>query len=121
MVGKNFLVLSGLLLLAGFFIFDHITSRSLWLDEALVANSLKTPLLKIHTQVIYNNQSILYLYVIKLWSLGIGESEWSLRSFSALFAFLLIILMYFCGRELFKNKAAGLWSAGLAATNYFLI
>lgn len=115
------LVLSALFLLVVFFIFNHITGRSLWLDEALVANSLKVPFLKIYTQVIYSNQSILYLYVIKLWSLVFGESELALRSFSAFFAWLLVVLMYFSGKVFFKNKTVGFWAATLASTNYFLI
>lgn len=109
------------LLLAGFFIFDHLGARSLWLDEANAANVIADSFSKLHKQSLVDGLPLFYSYLLKIWSLVFGESEFALRSFSALWCLVLIPLIYQVGADVFKNKKIGLLAAFLTAVNYFTI
>lgn len=109
------------LFLAGIFIVNHITARAFWVDEADVANTVGLPFSHLWHRAIIDGVPLSYAYVLKFWSLILGDSELSLRGFSALFALLLIVLIYRTADKFFENKKIGIIAAFVAATNYFLV
>lgn len=121
---KYLFVIGGCLLMAGFFIFDHITDRCFWIDEALMANALSAPFFQIYRAGLVGGGEyypLFYIYTLKFWSLIFGDSELAIRCFSAFFGLVLIIFIYQAGRYIFRSKKVGFWAAFLASTNYFLI
>jgi hypothetical protein len=108
------------LILGGFFRFHHIASNSLWLDEANSANFLKFPLGSLWHRLAGAESAPAYVYALKLWSFAFGDSEFGLRSFSAIIGLFSIIAIYFLGKSLFGKKT-GLWSAFFLSVNYFAI
>ena len=61
-----------------------------------------------------------YYLALKAWRAGLGETEFALRSLSALAGVVLVALVYRLGK-LFFNRPAALVAAALAAVNPFLI
>jgi len=106
---KFFIIISALIIVAVGFVgrtILFIKYRSLWLDEALLAESIITRnWAELLTQPLSNGQSapILYVVVIKaISSIYFGPSEISLRSFS-LFSFLwLLVCEWFLLKEILK-------------------
>ncbi|QRN85533.1 glycosyltransferase family 39 protein [Clostridia bacterium] len=78
------------------------TGRSLWLDEAFLAYSVsKRSLLDLAKTVLDRNQTapILYLYIVKIITVLFGNSEFTLRIFSAIsYVGLLACAYYLLGR-----------------------
>jgi Dolichyl-phosphate-mannose-protein mannosyltransferase len=109
------------LLLAGISIFNHITARAFWVDEADVANTISLPFSGLWHRAIIDGVPIFYSYVLKCWSLVLGDSELSLRGFSALFALLVILLLYRTADKFLEDKRIAIVAVFLASTNYFLI
>jgi hypothetical protein len=118
----QYLAIVACLILAAFFIFNHIGARAFWGDEADVANLISTntfhSLLK---NAILDGHPVLYAYLIKSWAFFFGLSEIALRSFSAFFALLIILILYPIGKSIFKSSKSGLLASFIAATNFFLI
>lgn len=117
----NFLFLASCLIIAAVFIFDHIGVRSFWLDEAAVGNILRSPADSLFSKSIVEGHPASYILALKFWSLVFGDSELALRSFSAVCALLIIVLLYKFSDEFFPQTAIKYWASFLAATNYFLI
>jgi len=126
LIKKNrvLLIIGGCLLMATFFIFDHIIVRCFWIDEVLMANALSVPFLEIYRAGLTGGSEyypLFYIYTLKFWSIIFGDSELAIRGFSAFFGLILIVFIYQAGSYIFKSKKVGLWSSFLASTNYFLI
>lgn len=107
--------------LASFFIFDHISARAFWSDEADVANIIDKPFSKLASEAVVDGHPLFYPYLLKIWSLIFGDSEFSLRGFSAFWGLWLIVLFYQAGKDFFRNNRIGLLAAFLASSSYFLI
>ncbi|MDD5547809.1 MAG: glycosyltransferase family 39 protein [Candidatus Pacebacteria bacterium] len=120
-ISLSFLAVAGCILLAVFFVFNHIGARSYWCDEAAMAEAISVPFSQLYERAIIDSHPIFYLYLAKIWSLVFGDGEIALRSLSAIFFLLLVGFIYKVGSYIFKSKSAGLWAAFLAATNYFMI
>lgn len=117
----SFFVIALSVLAASFLIFSNIGIVPFWLDEAAVANTINISFFDLLNAAIQDSHSIVYIYVIKSWSLFFGDSEVALRSFSALFALLFVPLMFNAAKFIFNSSRAGELAAILASTNYFLI
>ena len=109
------------LLLAGCFIFDHITLRAFWGDEADIANNLSLSFSHLWHRAIIDGNPLSYTYILKVWSLFFSDSELSLRGFSALFGLLLVFLLYRTADKFIEDNRVGYLVAFLASTNYFLV
>ncbi len=108
------------LLLATLLRFYRLDYQSYWNDEgnsrAMTAKSvsaiLRDSAADIHPPA--------YYLVLKAWAAFTGETEFALRSFSALTGIVLIALLYRLGLQYF-NPTAALLAALLSAVNPFLI
>jgi len=113
-------VLVFVLLLAAWLRFYRIEYQSYWNDEGnsrvlagkSVGNILASAAADIHPPG--------YYLALKVWRGLVGESEFGLRSFSALAGLVLVALLYRLGREYFDAPAA-VAAALLGAVNPFLI
>lgn len=103
-----------------FFVFNHIGKAIFWLDEALVANIMPLSYNSIFFKILTDIHPWFYTFLIKSWYLVFGDSEFALRSFSALSAILLLPVIYLISRKWFGKKIA-LITLALTSTNYFLI
>ena len=130
---KQIIILLFLIILLGTFLrFYHIGKESFWLDESATALTLKKYSIGeiFHNTVVkgqilpgyYDSNLDLppYYILIKIWSNLFGVSEVSLRSFSALFGFLAIPVIYFLSKELFNEKT-GLIASFLFSLNVVMI
>jgi len=103
------------LLLAGALVrlYPWLQNRSLWFDEALLANNLLSRSFLELTLPMTNNQSapIGYLWLTKLFSLLLGTSEWVLRLPSLLAGLLSLYLFFLLAKKLFH----GWWVCGALA------
>ncbi len=109
-----------ILLLAALLRFYRIEYQSYWHDEG---NSLhlagESAALIIQSAAADIHPPAYYL-ALKLWRLGLGETEFALRGLSALAGVVLVALLYRLGRDFFGPGAA-LAAAALGALNPFLI
>ncbi len=117
----SFFVVAISMLSAVLLIFPRIGSNSFWLDEAAVANIVNVPFSQLITKAVQDSHSIIYACAVKSWSWLFGDSEASFRSFSGLFAVLLVPLMYSAAKFLFNSRRIGELAALLTGTNYFLL
>lgn len=113
--------MAGCVFVASLFILDHIGLRAFWLDEAATANIVSNSFSNLYLNAINDSEPLFYSYTIKGWSVMFGNGETALRSFSAMFGILAIILVYKAGRYLFGNEKTGILAAAMMAANYFLI
>jgi len=109
------------LILASFIGFKYLGLKGLWLDEADGANIIEQPFSQLYKFAIIQAHPILYVYILKLWSMIFGDTEFALRSFSVFCFLLLIIVFYQVALLLFKNKKTALLASVISSTNYFLI
>jgi len=114
-------IIIGCLMLASLFIFDHLGARTMWVDEAGVANTAELPFNQAYLMAFQDGHLIAHVYFTKILSLILGTSEIAYRSFSILFALALIILLYKTAKLIFADKKTALSAAILGSTNYFLI
>src|SRR3990167_2233300 len=106
---KHFLVFVGILLLAIFFRFWHITDipPGLYPDEAMNGSNALQALESGNFRAYYvdnNGREGLFinLQALAIWFLG--NEAWVLRAVSAFFGVLAVIAIYFLARELFRNS-----------------
>ena len=115
---KIFFLFILIVLLGTFLRFYNIGAESFWLDEGATALTIKSHTVK---EIFYNTATkgqILpeyyesstdlppYYVVLKIWSNIFGLSEASLRSLSAIFGSLSIIIVYLLSKELFNQKVS---------------
>ena len=119
-ISVEYSTLIGILILAAVLRLLHLGRESLWYDEAITAEVVRLDwgtFLKVLFHVEAN--SALYYCLLHLW-VNLGESEFVLRSLSALAGVLAVASVYVLGKRMFDTKVA-LISAALLATNSFHI
>ncbi|MDN5274980.1 MAG: rane protein of unknown function [Candidatus Saccharibacteria bacterium] len=102
-----------LILIVGLIIFvttslATITKSSIWFDEAFGAYLIRFDFWHIATYTASDVHPPLYYWMLKLWSLLFGTSEFALRSMSVLFAAIAITFGFLTVKRLLGRKAAWL-------------
>lgn len=108
--------------IAAFARFHEIGRRSLWFDEGATLGMVRLPLgefLREGWRSVELNNQILYYLVLRPWH-HLGESEATLRSFSALFSTCAVALTCALGRRLF-GTAAGVAAAAVLSIHWLAI
>ncbi len=90
-----------IILIGAFLRFYDIGAESLWLDEAA---SIREAAMSIKGMVAHSNQPPLYFLILNLWIKLFGTSETALRSMSAIFGIITLLLMYLVGSILFTRR-----------------
>jgi len=111
--------LAVVLVLAGALRLIRIGANSFWFDEAFSWLVARRPAHAILTQRLEPILPPLYYFLLHFW-IWLGESEATVRSFSALCSLLTIPVLYVLGRELF-TPATGLAAALLTAVLPFYV
>ena len=130
---KTFSLLVLIILLGAFLRFHSIGKESFWLDEgytalaikkfdvnSLIRNSVERGQIIPDDRYSYNSEVPAYFILLESWSKVFGISEFSLRSFSAMFGVLSLIAVFYLANYLFDKKIA-LISTLLASINLTLI
>lgn len=121
-VKQNY-ILIGIIILAAVLRIYHLDFQSVWLDELITMNecSPKLTFKESHAIIsVWENNPILYYYLVKINSILFGHTTFAVRMFSAFFGILSIYLFYLIGKEI-SDKKTGLIVALLASVNYFFI
>ena len=103
-------IISGFLAL----VFLTISKASIWFDEAFSAYIIRFNFAEIWHYTSVDVLPPLYYFLLKIWSIFFGSSDFALRSLSAFFGVLTIILAYFLVKRLYNKKIALLASSFLA-------
>jgi len=113
-------ILLSILILAALLRLLQLGSESLWYDEAVTVAIVRLDW-EAFWKVLSHFEANMGLYycLLRLW-VNLGESEFVLRSLSALTGVLAVGLVYVLGKRLFDTKV-GLMGAALLATNSFHI
>ncbi len=117
----NYFIVLAFIIIASYLIVDHIALRSIWIDEAAVANVINYPFSQLLEKAILDGHHLSYIFPIKLWAEIFSDSELSLRIYSSLWTILLVSLMFKSGKYFFNSKKVGIIAAFLTSTSYFLI
>jgi mannosyltransferase len=108
-------LLFSIVLMIGIFLrFYDLGTESIWLDEAA---SLKESVMSIQGMVASSNQPPLYFLILRGWTNLFGISETAIRSLSAIFGVLTIVLVFLVGKSLINTRVAliGAFLTSLAA------
>jgi mannosyltransferase len=97
--------------------FYRLDGQSLWYDEAFSVYLARMDLAEITARTAADIQPPLYYYLLHGWIQLFGDSEFSVRSLSALFGILTVPLAYFLADQLFRSRLAGLLAALLLAVS----
>lgn len=116
----NFLTLAAISVLGGFLRFFNITKNGLWYDESFSAVMVRNSFTEIIEKGASDVHPPFYYFLLKLWTMIVGESELALRGFSALFGVLLIIAVYFLVKNLFNRKVALISSFLITIAPFFI-
>ena len=113
-------ILLSILILAALLRLLQLGSESLWFDEAITVATVHLDW-EAFWKVLSHKEANMGLYycLLRLW-VNLGESEFVLRSLSALAGVLTVGLVYVLGKRL-SNTKVGLMGAALLATNSFHI
>jgi mannosyltransferase len=113
-------ILLSILILAALLRLLHLGSESLWYDEVVTVAVVRLDWAAFWKVLSHFEANMgLYYCLLRLW-VNLGESEFVLRSLSALAGVLAVGLVYVLGKRLFDTKV-GLIGAALLATNSFHI
>lgn len=118
------LVLALILILAAVLRFYQLDHSSLWSDEGNTWALLGRSFTQIAQDAAADIHPPGYYWLLKVWSMIVGNDAWGMRSFSALAGVLLVYVIYqlSCTLETNPNLAGvGLLAAFLAALNPFQI
>jgi mannosyltransferase len=107
-----YVIAAALIALAGALRFYHLGTQELWLDEAYSFSGATIDEWKLF--LLRDSHPPLYCLLLRLWIAGLGETETTIRSLSALFGVLFVPAVMWAGRQMF-NPTVGIWSGGLAA------
>lgn len=119
--GNGMRALVALVILAAALRFAFLGDHSLWVDELFSLMYAKLSPGELLTQVSQNdNHPPLYYLLLSFWIRLAGESEFAIRSLSAVFGILAVAVTYALGRLLFDRKVA-LGAALLLAVAKFAI
>ena len=98
----------------------RIGSKSLWFDEAVSANFADRTFRDLLPEITGRDPNMsLYYVLLNLWRRTFGDSEFALRSMSALAAAGAVVAIYVLGTRLFSRRA-GTFAAVLLAVNAFM-
>ena len=95
--------------------FFRIDAQSLWYDEGISAFQLTRSFPEILRASALDTHPPLYYWSLKAWSEAFGDSELGLRSLSAVWGVVTVILTWLLGRRLFGPLVATLAALLLAA------
>ena len=101
----------------------HLDYQSIWLDEIITMKECNPKLSfneSYEIMKIWENNPIIYYYLVKINSMIFGHSTIVVRGFSAIIGVLCVYLFYLIGKEI-SEKKTGLIAALLASINFFLI
>lgn len=76
-----------------------VTRSALWLDEALSVNIATLPLGEIRSALEHDGHPPLYYVLLHFWTNLFGTGDVAVRSLSAVFGLLTIVLLWFLGRR----------------------
>src|SRR6056297_3075084 len=99
-------------------LFCYAANRSLWSDEAMLAFSFsKRNLMDLTSSILEYHQTapILYLYIVKIITTIFGNSEFTLRIFSAFQYLGMLCLSFLLLKKVFKVKFAILYVAVISS------
>lgn len=99
----------------------HLTSISLWHDEAFSALLIKYSWSEMMYRIGLDVHPPMYYIFLRIWSYIFGNSLFALRGMSVLFGVGAIVLTYFFVNYVFKNKRAAIIAAMLVAVNPFQV
>jgi len=119
----TFLLLAGLLVLAGGIRFYRLTYHSLWFDEIISVFWASQPTARIWEvgmRLVEDRHPPLYYLMLRGWTLILGRSDGAVRSMGAILGALAVLPTYGIGR-LLANRRSGAIAALLVALNPFLI
>lgn len=120
---KTNYILIGILFLAALLRIYHIDFQSIWLDEIITMKECDPRLTfkeSYEIMAIWENNPVIYYYLVKINSIVFGHTTFVVRMFSAVIGILSIYLLYLLGKEI-NDKKTGLIAAFLATINYFFI
>lgn len=106
--------------------FFLLTNQSLWLDEGWSlfnsdAATLQESILKVREDITHSDKfQPLYYVVLFLWRQTFGDSEFALRSLSALLGVGALVVIFFTALRIYGKKHA-LWSSLILATSSFCV
>jgi len=113
-------LLTCIIILAVILVFLNIGEKSFWLDEALSYTVAHADWPEFWQAVFaYEANQVFYFLFLKFW-LIFGDSEFWLRSLSALFALGAVVITYVLGKHLFGRRV-GIVAALLITINAFFI
>lgn len=92
-----------------------LTARSMWFDESFSWRVIQLPLKEMMTSVSADVHPPLYYFVLRLWAQATGDTLFSLRLFSLLFACLTMWLVYVLQVRLWRSRGLALWTVSLLA------
>lgn len=114
------LVLLGILALSAALRLFRLADQSLWADEMSSLVTAVKPVPQLLYDISNEIHPPLYHLMLKLWLTAFGTSEAGIRSMSALFGVVLVLLTYLLGARLL-GRTVGLLAAGLSAIAPFQI
>lgn len=94
----------------------RLDREPLWFDEAYTALAVVKPVGEIFALLHGEGNAPLYYLVLHAWTGVFGDSPFSLRLVSALFAAAAVPILYWVGTQMFSHRA-GLIAAGLATVS----
>lgn len=123
---KTPILLLGIMLVAGFFMFYNLSSTppGLYPDEAMNGNNALEAIETGNYNAFYldnNGREGLYINMVAMSIKIFGNEPWTIRLVSTLFGLLTILGMFFLTRELFKNERVALIATFLIATSFWFI
>lgn len=118
---KNNVALLGIALVGLGLRFWHLTSISLWHDEAFSALLIKYSWSEMMYRIGLDVHPPMYYIFLRVWSYIFGHSLLSLRGMSVFFGVGTIIATYFFVLYVFKSKRAAIIAALLIAVNPFQV
>lgn len=99
----------------------HLTSISLWHDEAFSVWLIRYPWGEMMHRIGLDVHPPMYYIFLRVWTYVFGQSVFSLRGLSVLFGVATIVITYYFVNYVFQNKKAALMAAALVAVNPFQI
>ena len=99
----------------------HLTSISLWHDEAFSVWLIRYPWSEMMHRIGLDVHPPMYYIFLRVWTYVFGQSVFSLRGLSVLFGVATIVITYYFVNYVFQNKKAALMAAALVAVNPFQI
>jgi len=107
-------VFIAVLVMAALLRLHHLTSTSIWVDEANSILTAKQPASVILDMLSRDSSPPLYYFLLKSWMAVVGDSPFAVRLLSTLASLALIATVFAIGRREIGRRA-GLWAAFLLA------